>query len=251
MRATRLLGTSLFTTALALAACGDDEPTPPPVVTEGDIEVLGTWDTNFGFTEVITKTEWSGADIRAHVNAENYAIVQNRADAAFDPSKFSKYVWTQPANGTFYYCVVDYGLDTLEAAKATTKVADASNPEASGCGPFAWTRMFPPLEIKGTYTSSFGGMETITSTTWNGTPIARFSNAMNYAVTQNPSDSPFGANLFNKIVWTEPAAGAFYYCFVDFGRETLVQAETSTQTADATDPETSGCGMFSWTKLTR
>jgi len=106
------------------------------------------------------------------------------------------------------------------------------------------------IEIAGRYNSNFGGMETITSTSFNGTPIRKFSNATNFVVIQNPADSMFGPNLFSKIVWTEKSAGAFHYCFVDFGKETLVAAETSTQTADASMPDQTGCGMFSWTKLT-
>jgi hypothetical protein len=50
-------------------------------------------------------------------------------------------------------------------------------------------------------------------------------------------------------VWTEPRAGSFYYCFVDFGLATLELAQGSTGTANATSPDTTGCGMLSWTKL--
>ena len=106
------------------------------------------------------------------------------------------------------------------------------------------------IEIAGTYTSSFGGMETITSMVWNGTPVRSYDNDMNFAITQNPADSMFGANQFNKIVWTEKAGKSFYYCFVDFGKPTAMAAETSTQTANSSMPDTSGCGGFSWTKLT-
>jgi len=106
------------------------------------------------------------------------------------------------------------------------------------------------IEIQGTYNSSFGGMETITSTVWNGTPITSYDNDTNFAITQNPANSMFGASLFNKIVWTEKAGNSFYYCFVDFGQPTALAAETSTQTANASMPDTTGCGGFSWTKLT-
>lgn len=253
MRDRNVLGTYLTLLGLLGAtACGDDnEPAPPDPLTT-TIELVGNWDDNYGGAQVITAAKWGTADIREFDNAANSAIVQNPADDAFNPSKFAKYVWTTPAaDRSFYYCTVDFALATLADARASTKTADAANPETGGCGGFAWTRVMTPLEVKGTYDSSFGGMETVTSTSWGGTPIAAFSNDKNYAVTQNPADSPFGANLFNKIVWTEPSAGTFHYCFVDFGRATRMEAETSTQTADATDPDAGGCGMFSWTKLSR
>ena len=57
-------------------------------------------------------------------------------------------------------------------------------------------------------------------------------------------------DVFNRIVWTEPDGGSFYYCTVAFGLPTLEDALNSTETADASDPETMGsCGAFSWTKL--
>lgn len=248
------LGSTLLLTGLGLGlfACGDDEETPPIVEPlETDIELVGSWDSAFGTTDVITAAKWGTTDIRDHDNAANWAVVQSPADDAFSANQFAKYVWTTPAaDRSFYYCTVDFGLDTLDAAKNTTKVADASSPDTGGCGAFPWTKLFVPLEIKGSYTSMFG-LETITSTTWNGTPIRAFDNGTNFAVTQNPADSDFGADLYNKIVWTEPSSGSFYYCFVDFGLATLEQARTSTQTADETDPDNGGCGMFAWTKLSK
>lgn len=106
------------------------------------------------------------------------------------------------------------------------------------------------LEIIGTYDSNFGSEEVITEDSFVGTPIRGFDNEANFLITQNPADSMFSPNLFNRIVWTEPeGSGAFYYCFVDFNLPSLEAAETSTQTADASDPMTTGCGTFSWTRL--
>lgn len=107
------------------------------------------------------------------------------------------------------------------------------------------------IEVAGTWNSNFGGSETITDDAWNGAAIIEFDNTTNFVVTQTPADSEFNPSKFNKLVWTEPANNAFYYCFVDFGRDTAEQARTSTQTADATEPASSGCGGFSWTELSR
>ena len=109
----------------------------------------------------------------------------------------------------------------------------------------------PTIAVAGTWTSNFGGMETITSTSWNGTPIIEFDNDANVAYTQNAADASWGANQFNKLVWSGLTDNSVYYCTVDFGLDTLAAAKTSTKTADSSDPDNSGCGGFSWTKLTK
>jgi hypothetical protein len=67
-------------------------------------------------------------------------------------------------------------------------------------------------------------------------------------ITQNPATGT-NANKFNEIVWTRVVNGSFYYCFVDFNRDTADDARNTTNVADATDPATSGCGQFPWTRL--
>ena len=107
------------------------------------------------------------------------------------------------------------------------------------------------IAVAGTWTSSFGGTEVITSTSWNGTPIVEFHNDENVAYIQNPADAQWGANQFSKLVWDGLTDDSVYYCTVDFGLATLADAKTSTQTADSSDPDNTGCGGFSWTKLSK
>ncbi len=107
------------------------------------------------------------------------------------------------------------------------------------------------LEIAGTWTSNFGGTETITAERWGTAAVITFDNARNSAVLQNPPDDAFAPDLFARVMWTEPAADAFHYCWVDFGLETRMAAETSTRTADPSRPDQTGCGGFPWTRLER
>ena len=105
------------------------------------------------------------------------------------------------------------------------------------------------IELVGTYTSNFGDDETITESNWGDATIEDWDNDANWAVTRNPDDAQYFPGTYSKLVWTEPTAGSFYYCYVDFGKDTVEAARTSTQAADASDPDTTGCGGFSWTKL--
>lgn len=123
---------------LGQAACGDDDPSPET------IEVAGRWASNFGGFETITSTSWGGFEIIEFDNLTNFAVTQNPADAAFFPSKYNKYVWTEPAGGAFFYCTVDFGLDTADQARTSTQTADASDPSTTGCGSFPWTQLSQP-----------------------------------------------------------------------------------------------------------
>jgi hypothetical protein len=115
-------------------------PELPDVVVPGPTELIGTWNTNFGGTEVITATTWSGANIVAYTSGVTVVYARNPASDAYNPKKFSKFVYTPPVNDSFYFCQIVYNAETLAAAQADTKVADATTPATSGCSSFAWTK---------------------------------------------------------------------------------------------------------------
>lgn len=108
------------------------------------LEVLGTWSSNFGGDVVITETTWTGYSANAILefnNETNQLYFQHSADDDYNPSKFGRIDWTEPANSAFYYCMIVYGQDTLEDAKNNSATTDASDPETSGCNGFPWTRL--------------------------------------------------------------------------------------------------------------
>lgn len=251
VQTTRLSSIFCSTLFAAALACGDDTD---PATRPSALEIEGVYASNFGAEEIITDDAFNGTPIRAFDNEQNFLITQNPSDSEFNPNLFNRIVWTEPQGDQFYYCFVDFGLDTLDDALSSDASADATDPETGGCGGFSWTRLREATEIRGVYESNFGGLETVTATVWNqGDPpmaLVDWSDEQDWVVTQNDAGADFGPELFNRIVYTEPdASGSFYYCFVDFGLASADAARTSTQTADASDPETSGCGGFSWTRL--
>ena len=124
--------------ALASVSCGDE--TDAETQTQS-IEIEGTWMSNFGGTETITKAKWNDATIISHNNAKNTAITQNAPDAEYGPNAFNKLVWTDVSGMSFFYCTVDFGLATQQAAETSTKSADSSAPMTMGCGGFSWTQL--------------------------------------------------------------------------------------------------------------
>jgi hypothetical protein len=108
------------------------------------IEIMGSWDDNFGGHAEITESMWGDYAIAMYDNADNWAVTQNPEDSEWDPSKYSKIVWTEIADDfSWYSCIVDYGKDTAEEARDSEQTADDSDPANEGCGEFAWTKMMP------------------------------------------------------------------------------------------------------------
>ena len=122
----------------------------------------------------------------------------------------------------------------------------ASDVGAGGEGP----ALGVGFELIGTYTSNFGGEDVITRRRFNGALIVEYDNAANVVYTQNPPNAQYSPNKFNKIVYTEPAGGSFYYCTIAYGKDTLAAAKADATVADSSEPDTKGCGGFSWNKAT-
>ena len=121
-------------------ASDDESDTDTEPETPSELEIAGSWTGEFGDEEISSDT-WNNQSVISFDNDENSAVTQNADDDAFNPSLFSKLVWTEPENDTFYYCTVDFGVETAELAAATTKTADEADLEGSGCGGFPWTKL--------------------------------------------------------------------------------------------------------------
>jgi hypothetical protein len=110
-----------------------------------------------------------------------------------------------------------------------------------------------PIDIAGSWHSSFGGMEVIASATWT-TPfdtitVVEYDNATNTVILQNPDSAMYNAGKFSKVVWSDPQGDTFYYCTLVFGLDSAQAARDDGAHADASDPAHSGCGDFAWTRL--
>lgn len=110
------------------------------------LEINGTWTSAFGGNEVISNESWvfswgmSGAIIEYN-NDNNTLYIQNPANDEYNPSKFSKIVWTEIAENSFYYCTLAVGSETLDDAKNDTTAYDSSDPDNSGCNGWSWTKL--------------------------------------------------------------------------------------------------------------
>ena len=110
------------------------------------IAVGGTWLTDYNATVAISDDVWySSADYgtsayTVELYTPTFAVLQNPADDAYNPSLFTKVMWHAAEGGGWAYCMVVY--DAATAAEALTADDAAYDSEdAAGCGDFPHTVM--------------------------------------------------------------------------------------------------------------
>ncbi len=64
----------------------------------------------------------------------------------------------------------------------------------------------------------------------------------------NGTQGENNVECYSRIVWTK-FNDFYYYCEIVYNKGSLEEAKSDPTTADATNPDTGGCGGFSWTKF--
>jgi hypothetical protein len=135
-------GVSLILAAcFLLPACGDNGD-------DGDgggnehLEIAGDWESDFG-TEDIADASWStsfGSDVYTDEIVE-FSNDDNDAILLSEDGTYSRKVWTEIDDGSFYYCIVSYDKTSAEEAVSESEPYDDGDPLNVGCGAadFAWT----------------------------------------------------------------------------------------------------------------
>lgn len=141
---------SLFLLPLLISCTNTSSITHESDLNQSTLEISGQWFSDFGDSEIINNATWiqegEGWNIDYIIidfsNKDNWVVTQNSLSDNYDPLKFNLIVWTEPKSETsFYYCVVDYGLNTEEAARLSTVDYDLDDLHNNGCGGYPWTKL--------------------------------------------------------------------------------------------------------------
>jgi hypothetical protein len=226
----------------------------------------GSFVDNYGGKHFLTPTSWQLKDTWTNqtdtVNKINglagYFIIQKSAADAYNASKFQKVIFIANADGSFYTCTISpFNSADAATAEAITDTTTKTNPEASGCSGFAWTKMVPVKNpIAGSWKDPYGGKHTIAYTSWTvdfGTPatdvIHRYNVIDSYFIIQKPANDAYNPAKYQKIILTE-SSGSWYFCTLSpFNSATADTAAAITDSTTKTSPATTGCSGFAWTAL--
>lgn len=206
----------LASSALTLAACGDDDDT-----TDTDAA-----------TDVGTDSGDVGTD-----------IIEDTADVGTDV----------PHQDTTPDADSDASPDAEPDAEpdATPDVEPDAEPDTT---PDVEPDATPgPLEVIGEYDTDWGGFVRVTDSSiglqWyrEDVAITAYDNDNDWIVGQNSSDDPWNPDLWSRFDYSVTEDGVLW-CQTAFGAESE-EAAAATEAADSSDPAT-GCGGFPWTLLT-
>ena len=216
------------------------------------IEIDGLWRIGSSAEVHLTSTRFGKVEVVHYDNDTNRAYTTapvgvSGPGGVVRQGVYSVYQWTEPKGGLAYLCQVDTNLNTEKAALQSTKSGKTDQLD-TGCNGGPWIKLERP-ELSGVWASSFGGNEVVTALEMGSINIIEWDNESNTLYTQNPDGIGPSSLLFNRVVWTEFAAGPAWYCKLDVGMKSLADAKASTKTADDNDPDNSGCNGFGWTKL--
>jgi hypothetical protein len=128
------------------AAGAADEGAGGAKADAGPLEIIGDYVDDFMQEQTITAKDWNGAEIVEYDNDANVVYTHNPDDAKFSAGKYAKTVYTEPTKaGEFSFCQIVYDADTLDDAKASTKMADDSDltMAGKGCNGFSWSKATP------------------------------------------------------------------------------------------------------------
>lgn len=249
---TARLSLALF--AVVLVGCPAPEEPDEPVVDPDPIDILGDWVDEWDTAYTIDDEVWAQGDYTFWLTQwsadAGWAVAQNDDANAYSPGLWSRFDWVT-VDGAVWYCQTAFDAPT-EADALAVPAADSADPAASGCSGFAWTRMYAPLSVRGTYTDGWGSTHDVREWMWTTDDlvfhVVDYSDEDGWAIAQNGSDNAWNAGLWSRFEWAR-ANDRLFYCQVAFDAETEATARAA-QAADASDPENGGCGGFAWTELT-
>lgn len=277
--ATLLIAATLL--ALGLLAACDDDASPgldagPDAdagtdtgadagadVAPGPLAIVGTYVDDFGTVHRISEATyvngWEPDETVVAItrwdNDAGWLVGQNASDHPWNPDQWSRFEWSQ-GDGVLYVCQSVFAADT-EADALAAPAADADDPTAGGCGGFPWSALGEGQGSfalsGGSFVSEWAFMLVRDDGLYDGWAPAdrthtleRYDNAAQYLVAQNAPDDDFNPDKWSRFDWTWGEDGTLYWCQSAFGADTADDAE-GVETADRTDPATSGCGgSFPW-----
>ena len=140
MKLKNLIYLAFFFTISLVTSCESDDDD----VNENALisEISGTWTSNFDevyiFSAQTIESPYSTYTVVAV--GDDYVICQNDVDDAYNPSLYSKFVFTNITDSSFNYCQSFFNAESQEEIESMDEPSDSSDLD-SGCGGFSWSYM--------------------------------------------------------------------------------------------------------------
>jgi len=224
----------------------------------------GTWFSNWGSAITVTpdywysSSSWGASVYKITTLTNDYVVMQNPADDAYNPSKWSRVQYHGTDDG-WAYCTSVYDAETADDAlkKDTTAVYDSSNAD-KGCNGFPHTLVTKlDLAIEGSWTTNWNEALTVSSTEWHiksDTYESKYKVeawGKDFILMQNPKDDSYNPSKWSKVQFHKKGDG-FGYCISVYDASTAAAAlkKDTSSLYDAKD-DAKGCNGFGHSVVTK
>ena len=118
---------------------------------DSNLALVGNFSDPYGGSQKFTNTLWTGSygtpcnyQIIFYDNINGFFVYQQQGDAgctAANNYKFGKVFWGVSSASEIYYCELLYGQTYYLTVTNSTAKPTYTNPAASGCSTFSWTKL--------------------------------------------------------------------------------------------------------------
>jgi hypothetical protein len=225
--------------------------------------VKGTWKTNYGQYMTVTDgywytvSSWGKSATKISKLTGSYAITQNSADDAYNPSKWVKTEYHATADG-WAFCSSVYDAETAAAAEGKdTATIYKSADAAAGCNGFPHSLVTPyAMPIAGNWKTNWDETLSISATECKGKGSGADAKEFAYRIEaygesfilmQNPADSEYNPSKWTLVEFKK-SGSEFSYCMSVYDGANAVAALTKDTSSiyDAAN-SASGCNGFGHT----
>ena len=229
------------------------------------IEIVGNYLDEWGGEHVINAKRFiqvagfgsSAFEILTYSNSKKYIIAKNSDHNDWYASQYSRFDWAT-VNSQLYFCQTAYTATSAAQAESMTP-SDPSN-LMGGCGGFPWSKLTAQvsnfsLGVLGTYHDDYSTPHHISGSQWVmdfGTPstfnFEFHSNAFKVIIAKNSDSNSWSPGLYSRFDLHTDSSNQTWFCQTVYDAGSFDEALTTTA-ADSSNPASSGCGGFAWSKL--
>ncbi len=113
------------------------------------LAIRGLYTDDFATDHTVTQSDWTSVstygtsvyNITTYDNTTKHLVAQNDSANTYNPDLWSRFDWTTVGTD-LWFCQTVYDAASEQAALDATP-ADDSDPSASGCGGYAWSKLTP------------------------------------------------------------------------------------------------------------
>ena len=237
------------------------------------LQIVGSWQDPFGTSITISTAAYvsiyqggapSVVKITHYDNAQAFLVGHNSGAGSYYPGKWSRLDWLYDSAGALHLCTSHYTAENETMAMQPNPSNNHSLYASTGCGGFAFSALTPPqpakLAISGSWTDPYATSIEISSTVYISTypgsepafvKITYYDNVERFFVGENSGPGSYNPGMWTRVDWVVDMADQVHVCTTHFSAANESMAMLPNEGHDHALYDTTGCGGFAFSALSK